>query len=467
MFERMLFIISMMLVFSACSPTNGSSSTSLETITDTPEIESIATSSVEVIFSPTTAVDIVQVPTSVVENEPSDLLPSCVTSNEELEVYVIGAGDTLSSIASLSGTTAEYLADLNCLEDANLITVGQVLYVPHSFTFDNEVSQSASTNNTQPIQLGETNNSSAIDLSNIPRIITTFHGSIIPSTWIVNHENVYVVEESTTINLTWNSFPSDMGITQVGFVLKANNNVGGYTLVGTDTNLSDGISASWTVPANAQYDIFAVGQIPGQSELVVSDRMRLGSRNSNVPLQLRRYGTSSTVPVVEMTSPGQVTVQPDSVSLTIEWISPSSYGYHILDTVYFYYQDENGTNLIGTDEDDSDGISISFTTFPSLSGIIYAEGEFIQSGRQVFHVALAMPDIQIEAEIEGCMFFGYGIGAPHPIYPSPDSNTTPIAQIQAIDLYPVLQQGETFHQIDLETQTGWIDSTRGDLVGDC
>lgn len=44
--------------------------------------------------------------------------------------YRVRVGDTLSSIATQSGTTTEILTSVNCIENARLIVVGQVLFVP-------------------------------------------------------------------------------------------------------------------------------------------------------------------------------------------------------------------------------------------------------------------------------------------------------------------------------------------------
>jgi len=46
--------------------------------------------------------------------------------------YVVASGDTLNSIAQRAGLTAQALATANCLSNPNLITVGQIIYVPGS-----------------------------------------------------------------------------------------------------------------------------------------------------------------------------------------------------------------------------------------------------------------------------------------------------------------------------------------------
>ena len=458
----MLFIACLLLVISGCNLTNTASQ----------ELPTDVSATVEVTNLPTDLPDS-STPTSTPTIQSSEGVAStdCLIPNPNVSTYTVLSGDTLSTIAVNSGSTVEELAQLNCLEDTNLITVGQQIYVPTT-NQNSQVDEDNSNDQDSVIEaprddLQVEQSNISIDLSNIPSNPLTYHGAIIPSPWIVNYTDTFIVEEGNLVNLTWSEFPSNLGITEVGFVIRPNNNVGGYTLIGADTNFSDGIVTSWVVPANAQFDVFAVGQIPGQRELIVSDNIRLGARNSSEPLQPRVYGTTSVAPTVNFINPGQVVVDPNRIPITIEWIGPTSFGYHMIDRVSFYHRDNDGVNLIGIDEDESDGISTSFITYPSLSGVIYAEGEFVLSARQVFHVALTMPEIQIDVQIDGCVFSGFGIGSPHPVYPSPDLSTTPIGEIQAMEIYPVIQQGESFHQIELDNQSGWVAAGRGSLIGDC
>jgi hypothetical protein len=58
------------------------------------------------------------------------LAPNCVPTHAEWPVYAVRAGDTLGNIASRAGTTADTLVTVNCIADANLITVGMNLRVP-------------------------------------------------------------------------------------------------------------------------------------------------------------------------------------------------------------------------------------------------------------------------------------------------------------------------------------------------
>jgi len=474
MFKNILFIIGVAWVISACSLTSAGSSIPLEAVTMTPEEISADTSLVEIAPSLTPAPT--STPIEIAQNDIPVAAPSNCVPNTDLPVYSVRNGDTLSGIASGQGVTVQELVRLNCLDNSNLITAGQQLYVPNPLTTSNVNQQEndvPANIELQSVPIAESNNAASIDVANIPLHPATYHGSIIPSSWIANREhasiNAYIVEENAPITFTWSYFPTKLGITEVGLVIRPNNDVGGYTLIGTDTNLLDGVSVSWTMPANAQIDVFAVGKIPGQQELIVSESIRLGARNSNVPLQERVQGTTSISPTLIFNSPGDVVIDPDGVPITIEWIGVTSgYGYHLIDQVSFYYQDANGnTTFIGADTNDSDGISVTWESLPTIAGVVYAEGEFLQIGQTISQVMLTMPNINIDVEIDSCMFFGYGIGAPHPVYPSPDQSTTPIAEIREIDRYPVIEQGELFHHIDLGDQSGWVESGRGGLVGNC
>src|SRR5690606_37632533 len=47
------------------------------------------------------------------------------------ERYTVTPGDTLTAIAARSNTTVDTLVVGNCLNDANLISPGQVMFIPH------------------------------------------------------------------------------------------------------------------------------------------------------------------------------------------------------------------------------------------------------------------------------------------------------------------------------------------------
>lgn len=77
-------------------------------------------------------------PTSTATNtlaptrQPTSPLPPTVacTPRTDWPIYIVTVGDTVSSIASRSGTTTSALATANCLSNPGLISVGQQLRVP-------------------------------------------------------------------------------------------------------------------------------------------------------------------------------------------------------------------------------------------------------------------------------------------------------------------------------------------------
>lgn len=480
MFKNVVLIICLSFAISACSLNNAKSVSPID-LTNTPQTLISSNSVTEEVVAPTsTPIPVIQnskpITVPIVQNNEPSTSSTCTIPNPSLPIYRVVSRDTLSSIAVRTNTTVAELVRLNCLGDTNLIAVGQQLYIPNAIPTTNQ--NSPAQNNTNPqspkveekdtdSQTNQSNNSQAIDLSKIPQYPATYHGSIIPSSWLANHEHIYILEENTTVRLTWSWFPDNLGITLVGFVIKPNNKIGGYTLVGTDTNSIDGASTQWTVPTNAQFDIFAVGLIDGQQELIVSESIRVGARNSSQPLQPRTYGTVSVSPTIETVNITQVVVDPDNIPTTISWLGPKAFGYHLIGDASFYYRDENGTSLLGVDKDDSDGISITFTTHPNLSGVIYAEGDFVLFSTEVFHVTLKMQDIQIESNIEGCQLYAFGIGAPHPVYTTADVSSIVITEIQAMNTYSVIEKSGEFYHIELGEQSGWVDSYRGQLIGDC
>jgi len=53
--------------------------------------------------------------------------------------YTVKAGDTLSGIAQMYGTTVEALVSTNGIQNKNLIYVGQVLQIPTKAPTNNQV----------------------------------------------------------------------------------------------------------------------------------------------------------------------------------------------------------------------------------------------------------------------------------------------------------------------------------------
>lgn len=66
-------------------------------------------------------------------NHQQSVLPDCAIQHPEWPIYIVRAGDTLTSIAAEVGSPVNVLVQVNCLVDANRIYVGQQLHVPLNY----------------------------------------------------------------------------------------------------------------------------------------------------------------------------------------------------------------------------------------------------------------------------------------------------------------------------------------------
>ncbi|MGB7340541.1 MAG: LysM peptidoglycan-binding domain-containing protein, partial [Phototrophicaceae bacterium] len=207
---------------------------------------------------------------------------SCVVSQTNLPVYIVQRGDTLSNIASRANSTVSQLASLNCLNNTSYILVGQRLIVPNAISTSSTPISGSQPNILNPPQQSPNNDTSPMNIDDIPYPPANSQGNIILSDWNFNVDQNYIVEADDTFAFTW-QMPDSMQFTQVGFV--AEPYVDDFrrprTLIGIDTDLTNGASIQWLAPSNTQTYIFAVGQVSGQSELVVSEIIQIGTEDSN------------------------------------------------------------------------------------------------------------------------------------------------------------------------------------------
>lgn len=98
----------------------------------TEEVLPTSTSVAQVTEEPTEEPTDLPTATATQQSAPTAAAPNCSPRTDWTATYTVVAGDTLASIASRSNTTIDQLTQGNCLVDANLISVGQVLRVPNS-----------------------------------------------------------------------------------------------------------------------------------------------------------------------------------------------------------------------------------------------------------------------------------------------------------------------------------------------
>ena len=76
-------------------------------------------------------IDTVNKTSNTVSNDNSPTTTTIICNKQiNWQTYVVEAGDTLYNVAQRGNTTVDTLVSANCLVDAGLISVGQVLYVP-------------------------------------------------------------------------------------------------------------------------------------------------------------------------------------------------------------------------------------------------------------------------------------------------------------------------------------------------
>lgn len=136
--------------------------------------------------------------------------------------YVVVVGDTLSSIASRAGTTTETLVLANCLANANVIRIGQTLYVP-----------------SYPVQPTSHPHTSLGYLTFSPTLQT----------------NGYVqVAMGAAVTIVWEGVPLDLPLTRVDFYYQSIRRPDAGTLISADLNPVDGIAVTWIVPDFSEDD---------------------------------------------------------------------------------------------------------------------------------------------------------------------------------------------------------------------
>ena len=148
--------------------------------------------------------------------------PACSVRQDWLN-YVVQPGDTLARIAARANTSAAALAQANCLANMNLITTGQVLKVPVLLPTAAPVTPTVPASG---------------------RIPVLEQGVTSPDGWINADAGNFRLRAGSTVNVTWSDAPG--GLASVTFFTTSMR--GTRETIGVDSNPSDGVTASWTVP---------------------------------------------------------------------------------------------------------------------------------------------------------------------------------------------------------------------------
>lgn len=153
------------------------------------------------------------------------------------KTYYVVAGDTLANLANLTGTSVDNIVQGNCLTDADVIQVGQALYLP---------------------TLPPTSSAPSSDSE---------QGYIVASQFVrINDGGNYVFENGSMATFTW--VDADLsGLTEVEFIFRSYA-TGAQTSLGIDQNLADGATIQWQVSATTiggGGTVIASGRYPGQA----------------------------------------------------------------------------------------------------------------------------------------------------------------------------------------------------------
>jgi LysM repeat protein len=153
--------------------------------------------------------------------------------------YTVQTGDTLSLLAEGTGSTMQDLMNANCLANADVIQAGQVLYLPRTPSAVNN----AAGNTTGGVATAVAGNGPAID-------------NIWVEPAIVQNNGQYLVANGSTVTVRAKGVTNAVKVT---FMLQPIGTNAAPITIGVDTNLSDGVSVSWTVnDPNLRANLWAI-----------------------------------------------------------------------------------------------------------------------------------------------------------------------------------------------------------------
>jgi hypothetical protein len=155
-------------------------------------------------------------------------------------VYVVVAGDTMSSLAVRTNSTVNELTSGNCLSNPNAISVGQRLRVPRT---PQSLPPPTLIVPTQP--------------GNVQQ------GTVGIGSFISGDAGFFSLLRGDTISLTWQNPP--VGLASASFVLYTTGGI--MQSIGDDITPIDGMNLTWLVPAglNGQ-QLMALGRFPNNAQ---------------------------------------------------------------------------------------------------------------------------------------------------------------------------------------------------------
>jgi LysM repeat protein len=195
--------------------------------------------------------------------------------------YTVQTGDSLGVLAENAGLSLGSLATANCLTDADAILAGQVLYIPGAGgnavasvpTVAVAANNTVNNNTTTDMTNANANNAVAAAPAvgaNVPVATGNLIGVVVSDPAIVSPGGEFQLTSGTTVTLR--ALGVGNTATQFTFYLMPVDAAPGTqgTVLGTDTNIADGITILWTIPTpNLRASIWAVANTGATTQPVV------------------------------------------------------------------------------------------------------------------------------------------------------------------------------------------------------
>lgn len=320
---RQLCLAFLLLSLAACS-LQADQAAVQPTASPTPSLPNTPLATPLPMVNPTAAPTLQPTPGQLVVN------PAC-TPRADWQTYRVVPGDTLSGIAVRTGSTVEALAQANCLTDKNIISVGQPLRVP-------VMPVPPTTTAPQP---------------NVGKV--TVSPASTDGDW-------FVVTPGTTVTFSWTGAAASA--TSVEFYLQRLDIPVSPQLIGTDTNLADGASITWTV-ISIQAMVTAVAKQGATLVNQTPTATQIKTAAANAPL-----GKVQVTPNLG-TQDGWLKLTAGS-TVTVSWQEAANLG----DVEIHFYFAPTGTGMtpqeIGADYNVYDGVSIQWVVMSGGAGYLSA-----------------------------------------------------------------------------------------------
>jgi len=285
---------------------------------------------------------------------------SCTVTRTDLPIYTVVAGDTLTNIASQTNSTVEGLVEINCLNDASQISVGQQLRVLNSPTQNSD-------------------NNKPDDAQTVGTLVVTSYLST-----ETNDRVHYHVQGESVINLKWENMPDNTNISHVELIYVDDHYTVAHVSVGVDTNIADGVSINWALPTDVQGVLYAIARIPGQHHLSLQSQEIYITSTSTPPDTIGALSIDPNNQAGTSEDWSDYIIAPNT-SVTITWSGVDPDDFSQVGTVEFIYiSDYEGTQILGHDTDKSDGISLTWTTPATVLGKIDVSAAYDNSNSRIY-----------------------------------------------------------------------------------